>query len=422
MQLMPPPYLHRYIDRELDDLLPDAAAVAIDGAKGVGKTATASRRADVVIALDSPETRQLIEADTVRQITRENTVCLDEWQHYPPVWDAVRRQVDAHASTRFILTGSAGLPAGTDTHSGAGRILSLRMRPLSVPERGTVTPTVLLSELFNSNGQASVTGRTEVDLESYADMICSTGFPGIVGLTGRLHRSQVEGYISRVIGRDIADAGILVRKPGALRAWWTAYAAASSTAANYTTILDAATAGDAEKISKDAALSYRELLTQLWILDPVPAWTPALLPFKRLTTTPKHQVVDPGIAAALLGVTPQILTSGSAGSGELFGQLLESLVTLTVRVAGQAAEAKTYHLRTRGGEREVDLILERYDGKIIALEVKLSPVVRDDDVKHLHWLGNQLGDRLAEKIIVTTGHEAFRRADGVAVVPLALLG
>ncbi len=119
----------------------------------------------------------------------------------------------------------------------------------------------------------------------------------------------------------------------------------------------------------------------------MPAWTPTLLPLKRLTTTPKHQVVDPGVAAALLGVTPQILTSGSAGSGELSGQLLESLVTLTVRLAGQAAEAKTYHLRTQGGEHEVDLVMERYDGKVIAVEVKLSPIVRDDDVRHLHWLG-----------------------------------
>lgn len=418
-------YLPRYIDQELDELLPDARAVAIDGAKGVGKTATASRRADTVLSLDSPETLQLIEADTVRQITSAPTVCLDEWQHYPPVWDAVRRLVDSHSLTRFLLTGSAGLPPGTDTHSGAGRILSLRMRPLSFAERGIIEPTVRLADVFANAGHgepAPVAGSTELELHDYADAVCSTGFPGVHRLTGRLRRAQVDGYISRVIDRDIADSGVLVRKPASLRAWWTAYAAASSTTANYTTILDAATVGDAEKISKDTAQSYRELLTQLWILDPVPAWSPTLLPFKRLTTTPKHQVVDPGIAAGLLGVTPEILTSRAPGTVEIFGQLLESLTTLTVRAAGQAAEAKTYHLRTRGGEHEVDLILERYDGKVIAVEVKLSPVVRDDDVKHLHWLGNQLGDRLVEKIIVTTGREAFRRQDGVAVVPLALLG
>ncbi|WP_420100021.1 hypothetical protein [Corynebacterium sp.] len=187
-------YLGRHIDRELIDLLPEASAIAIDGAKGVGKTATASRRADVVLSLDSPDTRQLVEADTVRQ-------------------------VDDHAPTRFLFTGSAGLPAGTGTHSGAVRILSLCMRPLSLAERGTTEPSVSLSDLFDGDGVAPIGGRTEMDPRSYAEAICSTGFPWIHRLSGRLRRSQIDGYISRVIDRDIADAGFLVRKPGALRAW-----------------------------------------------------------------------------------------------------------------------------------------------------------------------------------------------------------
>ena len=95
---------------------------------------------------------------------------------------------------------------------------------------------------------------------------------------------------------------------------------------------------------------------------------------------------------------------------------------MCVRTAGQAAEARTFHLRTKAGEHEVDLILERYDGAVLAFEVKLSPTVDDKDVSHLHWLGEQIGDRLVDKIVLTTGSTAYRRADGVAVVPLALLG
>ena len=106
----------------------------------------------------------------------------------------------------------------------------------------------------------------------------------------------------------------------------------------------------------------------------------------------------------------------------MFGNLLESLATLTVRGAGAAAEAKTSHLRTRGGEHEIDLILERYDGSVIAFEVKLARSVDDHDVRHLHWLGEKIGDRLKNKVIITTGSEAYRRTDGVAVIPLALLG
>lgn len=154
----------------------------------------------------------------------------------------------------------------------------------------------------------------------------------------------------------------------------------------------------------------------------MPAWFPNRSPFKKLTTGPKHQIFDPGIAATLLGITPSALVSRDPGSWELFGQLFESLATLTIRSAGQAAEAHAAHLRTQGGRQEDDLILERYDGKVLAFEVQLTQTPTGSDVRHLHWLGEQLGPRLMDKIVVTTGTHAYRRTDGVAVVPLALLG
>lgn len=117
-----------------------------------------------------------------------------------------------------------------------------------------------------------------------------------------------------------------------------------------------------------------------------------------------------------------MLVSQEPGSWELFGQPFESLVTLTVRAAGQVAGAKVSHLRTQGGAQEVNLILERYDGKVVAFEVKLKPTPTNRDVRHLHWLGEQIGPRLVDKVVVTTGTDAYRRPDGVAVVPLALLG
>lgn len=412
-------YLERYIDTELDQLN-EAPAIAVEGAKGVGKSETAMRRVEQTFRLDRPNERALLDADMDSLLVGKNAVCLDEWQHLPHVWDAVRRNVDADVPTKYFLTGSATPIAGTDTHSGAGRILSLKMRPLSVAERLGAHPAVPIGALFG--GTADVSGQTEWRVEDYAEAICSTGLPGVFNRSDRLRREQISSYIRRVIDRDVPEQGLLVRKPDALRRWWAAYAAASSTTTQYSKLLDAATPGESEKISKDAALGYRDVLSQLWLLDPVPAWFPNQSPFKRLTTAPKHQVFDPGIAAALLNATPQKLVSQAPGSWELFGQLFESLATLTVRTAGQAEEAQTFHLRTQQGRQEIDLILERYDGAVLAFEVKVKPTPNDRDVRHLHWLGEKLGERLVDKIVITAGLFAYRRPDGVAVVPLALLG
>lgn len=412
-------YLPRYIDFELDELT-SAPAIAIDGPKAVGKSETATRRADRTYFLDRDNERELLQADMDALLLSEEILCIDEWQHLPSVWDAIRRNVDKHVNSRYLLTGSATPLEGVNTHSGAGRVISLRMRPLALSERAGIEPTVRIEDLFT--GKATITGATSYSLSDYSHALCATGLPGVYEQPARLRRQLIDAYIQRVIDRDVPDQGLMVRKPESLRAWWAAYAAASSTTTSYIKILNAASPGDSAKISKDAALGYRDILTKLWLLEPVPAWFPNRTPFKKLTAAPKHQIFDPGIAAALLGLTPEMLVSQESGSWELFGQLFESLVTLTVRAAGQAAEAKVSHLRTQGGAQEVDLILERYDGKVVAFEVKLKPTPTDRDVRHLHWLGDQIGPRLVDKVVVTTGTHAYRRPDGVAVVPLALLG
>ena len=141
---------------------------------------------------------------------------------------------------------------------------------------------------------------------------------------------------------------------------------------------------------------------------------------RRLQQAPKHQLADPALAARLLGLSSSSLLNASGA--HMMGPLFESLATLTVRVAAQAAEARVYHMRTQGGRHEVDLVVEGVDGQIVGIEVKLAAAVGDSDVKHLIWLRDQIPDRVADLVIVTTGKAAYRRPDGVAVVPLALLG
>ena len=209
-----------------------------------------------------------------------------------------------------------------------------------------------------------------------------------------------------------------------------AYAAASSTTTSYEKIRDAATSGDHEKPAKTTIAPYRDALERLWILDPVPAWAPTRNHLRRLSSPPKHQLVDPALAARLLGVgigallqtEPAPVEPAIPRDGTLLGCLFESLVTIDVRVYAQAAEARVAHLRTASGDREVDLIVERDDGRIVAIEVKLSAAISDHDVRHLKWLKDRLGDDVLDMVVITTGSYAFRRPDGIAIVPAALLG
>lgn len=424
---MPTRYQPRVLDEELGELLTALPAVAIVGAKGVGKTVTAGRRATTVHALDDPAQRSIAVADPSRLMQSTPPILIDEWQYVPECWDLVRRAVDAGADPgEFLLTGSAS-PAGVETHSGAGRIVSVRMRPLALSERGLEQPSVSLRELLDGR-RPPIEGKTDLRVEDYVQEILHSGFPGLRHLSGRPLRAQLDGYLERIIDRDFPELGHSIRSPDALRRWMTAYAAASSTTASFETIRDAATGGEGEKPAKTTVQPYRDVLERLWILDPVPAWAPTTNRIRRLSQPPKHQLADPALAARLLGLDADALLSGRevgppiARPSSLLGALFESLCTLSLRVYAQASEARVYHLRTNAGEHEVDLIIEREDGRVLAVEFKLARDIASDDVRHLKWLADQLGDNLLDAIVVTTGPEAFRRPDGIAVVPAALLG
>lgn len=420
-------YIPRTVDAELDELLEGLPAIAVEGPKGVGKTATALRRARTVFALDDPGQQELFAADPQRLDRSPVPVLVDEWQRYPSVWDLVRRSVDRDPSPgRFLLTGSA-TPVVAPTHSGAGRIVLVRMRPMSLAERMPDPSAVSLSDLL-SGGKPRPDGSTEVTAPEYAEEIVRSGFPAIRTLSPRARRAQLDGYLARIVEHDFPEQGHTVRRPAMLRAWLTAYAAATATTASYSVILNAATPGDGEKPAKTTTIAYRDVLSQIWLLDPLPGWLPVRNRFTRLAQAPKHHLADPALAARALGATTQSLLSGDqhspaiTGDGTLLGRFFESLLALSVRVYAQAAEASVYHLRTTNGDHEVDFIVERDDHRVVAFEAKLAASVDDSDVTHLHWLRRGIGDDLIDAAVIYTGRYAYRRPDGIAVIPAALLG
>jgi uncharacterized protein len=421
-------YQRRVIDEELDELFAGLPAIALDGAKGVGKTSTAIQRANTQFRLDNPAEMSLLRADPDRLGTATAPVLVDEWQHWASVWDFVHRAVDENPSPgRFLLTGSA-VPFGHPVHSGAGRIVTRRMRPLSLAERDLVAPAVSLRQMLGADTPIAITGESPIRLGDYVHEILASGFPAIRPLGGRVRGAVLDGYLDAVVQKDFPQQGHQVRAPQTLRAWLAAYAAATSSTASYNTILDAATPGDASKPAKATTQAYREVLEQLWLLDPVPGWVPRHNPFTRLAQRPKHHLADTALAARLLRATEKTLLSDGSAPGDLLprdgtllGALFESLVTLSVKTYAQNAQADVFHLRTTN-QREVDLIVEGEDQRVVALEVKLGGEVGVDDVKHLHWLRTVIGDRLADAAVVTTGQFAYRRKDGIAVVPASLLG
>lgn len=419
-------YQRRVIDNELDELFAGLPAIALEGPKAVGKTATALRRAATVYRLDDDAERSIAQADLARLLEGARPVLIDEWQRLPESFDRVRRAVDDGAAPgSFLLTGSAS-PTDPPTHSGAGRIVRVRLRPMTLFERGVGSPTVSLRQLLEG-GRAPIAGRTNVDLERYVDEILMSGFPGIRGLPGRLLRAQLDGYLERIVDRDFEDLGREVRRPATLRRWMQAYAAATATSTSYEKIRNAATSDRGEKPTRATTQPYRDVLERLWILDPVPAWAPTHNRLARLSMPPKHHLADPALAARLLSANAtSLLQARPAGPplprvGTLLGALFESLVVLCVRVYAQAAEAQIAHLRTWSGDREIDLIVERGQ-RILAMEVKLGQTPEDRDVRHLLWLQKELGDDLVDAVVVTTGQAAYRRPDGIAVIPAALLG
>lgn len=420
-------YLHRTVDGELDQLLSELAAVSLDGPKGIGKTSTARQRGETHFELDDPATLEVVRADPSRLVKGKEPIVIDEWQRFPSSWDVVRRAVDVDPRPgRFILTGSAS-PKSPPTHSGAGRIVTVRMRPFTLAERQVGQPAVSMSDLLTGTKPA-IQGRTSITLEDYVTEIMVGGFPAMRMPLSRAHRTTLDSYLNRIVDRDFPEAGQAVRKPDTLKRWMVAYAAATATPASFETIRDAATGGQREKPAKTTTIPYRETFERLWIIDPIPAWLPTNNHLTKLTFGPKHHLADPALAARLLGVSADALLNGkSVGptiprEGTLLGCLFESLVALSVRVFAQASEARVNHLRTKQGDREIDFIVVRPDQRILALEVKLSQVVNDDDVRHLHWLANKIGPDLLDAAVITTGPDAYRRADGIAVIPAALLG
>jgi predicted AAA+ superfamily ATPase len=304
------------------------------------------------------------------------------------------------------------------------------MRPLSFAERRLQPSAISLRAAFVGTA-GSIDATTVLGFEDYVTEILASGFPGIRIGPERLRAAELDSYLDYAFSREVPALGAVIRRPQALREWLRAYAAASSSTATFEAI--AAAVAKRARPARSTIVDYREALNQLWLLDEVPAWIPSGRHLSRLGQSPKHQLADPALAARLLRVNRSTLLAATSPAetapryralrnGSLLSALFESLVTLTLRVYAQPLGAEISHLRTYRGDHEIDLILDAPGGRILAIEIKLAEAIDDADVRHLNWLSDKLGEQVIDRIIITTGRHAYRRRDGIAVVPFALLG
>lgn len=414
-------YQRRLVDEVLDEVFPSLPAVLLDGPKAVGKTTTAAQRANTIRNFQDEADRAKTLADPSWTLSGQQPILIDEWQLVPDVWSRVKQAVDRDFSGgQFLLTGS--LP-NINTHSGAGRITAIRMRPLSFAERNVLTPTISFTQLLAGN--AEIIGESSFQPTDYIQEIARSGFYGIRGLEGRSLRLALDGYIERVVDSDLPEMGI-TKRPASLLSWLKSYAAATATVAKWETIRDAANSGSGEPPSRSSVAPYRDALVRLRILDELPAWLPTNNQLVRVGSASKHFLADPALALRLLSQDAKTLEEArnfvSSGPDKpLVGRMFEALVAMSIRTYAETQFAKAMHFRDSRGLHEVDLIIEREDGKVLALEIKLANTVQDKDLKQLKWLRAQLGDQLIDSAVIYTGKHAYRQ-DGVAVIPFALLG
>ncbi|MCL2324026.1 MAG: DUF4143 domain-containing protein [Actinomycetia bacterium] len=421
-------HITRYADGWLAEMLPALRAIVIDGAKGVGKTQTAELFARTVLQLDKKNVRESLEAGYERLYDYPTPVLIDEWQRLPEVWDRVRRMVDDHIPEGSLLLTGSQQSSNLSLHSGAGRIVRLRMRPLSLAERFPQLEKIKLEDCLAGNLPEKLWTESPVTFTQYMQEVVRSGFPDIYNASEKARSLLLDSYIDNIATRDFSAQGIQLRQPETLIRWMRAYAAATGTTTSYNKMLDAATPGEDDKPSKPTTISYREALYSLWLIDDLPYWGEGEDFFGRLKQTPKHFLADSGLEAHLLGLHAEDLARGSADSphdpeyGSIAGRLFESLCTMSVRTYATVLGARTGFLRTASGTREIDLIVEK-DRKLVIIEVKMGPSVTDEDVRHLNWFAEKVGDRVKEKIVLTTGERAYRRpVDRVLVVPAALFG
>lgn len=426
-------YLQRIADKLLRERLEAFGAVLIEGPKWCGKTTTAAQQSNSVIQMQDPDMQEeylttaaskpslLLMGDTPRLV--------DEWQDVPVMWDAVRTMVDKRQQPgQFILTGSNAVDMSKTKHSGNGRISRMQMLPMSLWESGESNGKISLKDLFD-NPQLEIDGITsDMEIEDLVFAACRGGWPNFVNMKStRAQLLIAQNYVDTVCREDISRVDNTKRDERIARAVMRTYSRNISTLAKNTSMLADITAAGEVSLSMSAFEDYVTALQRLFVINNIDAWCPAIRSKTAIRSGLKRAFVDPSIAVAALGLTPEVLMIQL----KTFGFIFEQMCVRDLRAYTLGFDNHLSYYRDRYG-LEADLVVHLGDGRYALVECKLGSKEIDEGAHHLLELKRLIQEHnKTEKqvplrepnllVVMTGGRMAYTRPDGVKIIPLACL-
>lgn len=420
-------YRPRLADKTLERKLKGKGAVLIQGPKWCGKTTTAEQRAKSILYISNPEDvksnlvavdinpSKLLEGDTPRLI--------DEWQIAPKLWDAVRFEVDHRKEMgQFILTGSAVPPDDDELfHTGTGRFAWIKMRPMSLFESGESTGEISLRALFQQPEQILAENKTD-DIDKLAFLICRGGWPRAIDMESEIALDQAFDYFDAIVNTDISRVDNVMRNSERAKKLMKSYARHQGTQTPYTVLRDDILANDSRSLTEDTVYSYTNALRKIFVIEDMPAWNPNLRSKTAIRTSDTRYFTDPSIATASLGLRPNDLVKDLNTMGLFF----ETMCVRDLRVYAESLDGEVYHYRDKSG-LECDTVIHLRNGSFGLIEIKLGgDHLIEEGVENLKAFSAKIDTKKMKEpafmmVLTGTGKYAYRRKDGVYVVPVGCL-
>lgn len=418
-------YKPRIIDKQVEEYLQTFGAICIEGPKWCGKTWTSSYHANSEFFLADPtgnfQNRRLAEIAPNTVLEGVTPRLIDEWQEYPPLWDAVRYKVDqTNQKGQFILTGSATPNHKGILHSGAGRIAKLRMRTMSLYESGDSSGQVSLEALCSGQLTPAITG--EVNLKDIIKFIIRGGWPGSLGLPLKQAALLPQQYLQAVIDDDVYRIDEVKRNTQKMRLLLMSLARNESTTATNTLLKSDIKEKDGQDIDANTVTAYLDIFKRLFLTDNQPPFAPNVRSSVRVKQAEKRHLADPSLACALLKLTPAALLNDL----ETLGFMFEALCERDLRIYAESFGANLYHYQDYKN-REIDAVIELPDGNWCAFEIKLGANQIDQAAANLKQIQREFEeDKKAVPpsllcVLCGLSNAAYQRPDGVFVVPITAL-
>ena len=419
-------YKKRVADEILKRMLEGKGAVLIEGPKWCGKTTTAEQQACSILYADNPENINeniLMSNINVKKLLKGNKPRLiDEWQIIPKVWDAIRFDIDHSGELgQFILTGSAVPIESQDIiHTGTGRFAWLTMRTMSLYESQESSGEVSLADLFNT--KKDIEGTSQLDLERLAFITCRGGWPQSIGMCDTIAIDQAKYYYDAIVRTDINRASGIKINQEKVRKFMQSYARNQGSQVSNESLARDVIGSNEKTISSDSVAIYSDALKKIFVIEEMTARNPNLRSKTAIRTSNTRYYSDPSIAAAALGIGPNDLMNDL----NTFGLLFETLCIRDLRVYANALDGDVYHYRDKSG-LECDAVIHLRNGKYGLVEIKLGgEKLIEEGVKNLKLLEGKIDTQKMNKpsflmVLTRVGDYAYRRKDGVYVVPIGSL-